>query len=87
MKINIESEHYKLVPHWSHALGVFHYHLVIDKSQQADVKYQDVFKSFMDIQDAELNEELTELLMYGISNGAKYIKVEILSEGGKNGQE
>lgn len=87
MEVVIESKNYKLAPHWSKVLGQFHYHLILDKTQKADIKNKDIFRTLKEIQDAELNEELTKLLMYGISDGAKYIKVKILSEGADNGQK
>lgn len=77
MKICIVSDHYKLVPHWSYPTDIFHYHLVLTKAQKPEVKGRNIFRNSTEIQHAELNEELTALLMYGMSDGARYIEVEI----------
>lgn len=80
MKVYVESNHYKLVPHWSVKTDAFHYHLVLNKEQKSEVNGRDIFRNSTEIQNAGLNEELTELLMYGIADGAGWIKVEILPD-------
>ena len=73
----VKSDNYTLEPHYTKALNVFHYHLILSPEQLPDVKEKKDFRSEKEIINAELNEELTSLLKKGIANGAKYIKVEV----------
>lgn len=78
MQIRIKSYNFELVPHISKGFGVFHYHLPLSDEQLniLGLKGNEKIFNVKQVYDVLKESELIQLCLYGLNDGAKYIKIE-----------